>query len=72
MDPTNFVVSTSARFEDGGGTESSQNASWIINSLKVYKKQGVFGEVSGTHAISTNVERAFVYGLVGAAVLLLV
>ncbi|EIN13721.1 glycoside hydrolase family 16 protein [Punctularia strigosozonata HHB-11173 SS5] len=23
------------------------NASWIINSLKVYKKQGIFGQVSG-------------------------
>lgn len=37
MDPSNFVVSTVLTLAIFTFTNCSQNASWIINSLKVYK-----------------------------------
>jgi hypothetical protein len=55
MDPGNFVVG--GVFYSGNRIfitrNATQNASWSINSLKVYKKNVLTGSISGTeHVIS--------------------
>jgi hypothetical protein len=46
MDPSNFVVYAAAVIRVIYAYAGTQNASWSINSLKVYKKQLINGRVS--------------------------
>lgn len=47
MDPSNFVVRSNRCFHTLEGSNPVQNATWIINNLKVFKKQLLNGQIEG-------------------------
>ncbi|KAF7339449.1 Glycoside hydrolase family 16 protein [Mycena sanguinolenta] len=51
MDPSNFVVWAVFKALSSSSLPDIQNASWSINSLKVYRKQAIVGTVSPAVAL---------------------